>query len=172
VELINYWAVKLAEATAPSEAALAPAITSAYLQGGSVRADLFRQTGIDAAGGFGIGGLEALLPWILRSLIAASNWLYTLLASDELGNAIAAVKDGVELAEKVGSKQPKEAITQMPNNAPYSDLKHVMNVIGAELRTAGIVDDQADLITFRVINALLEKPESAVEFVRQLEAAQ
>jgi hypothetical protein len=175
-DLVTQWATKLAQATAPDEIFLAPAIASAYLEGGEKRAVLFKQEDTNLAGAFGPGTVAALLPWILRGIVTASTWFSELLTSDEFGKALTVVKDTVELSEKFKPEDdkatsPQAAIEALPDVAPYTSLKRIMDVMGAELRSAGIPEDQADLITFRVLNSLLEEPQSANQFVQQLQEA-
>lgn len=165
---VSDWSIKLAAAAAPDEVDLAPAIADAYLSGGASRAELFKQSGASVAGAFGPGTAIAVLPWILRGLAQAATWLSSLLASTELGNITSFVKNAVDLGKAL---QPQEPAEDTPETAPYRSLKQVLDVFGAELRSAGIPPDQADLITFRTLNALLEEPQSAAAFIKELEAS-
>ncbi|WP_017302237.1 hypothetical protein [Nodosilinea nodulosa] len=164
MEQLNNWAINLAAAADPSETDLAPDIVAAYLEGGESRAELFIQTDTSIAGGYGPGSAIALLPWVLRGITTAAKWVLTLISDDETGNAVGVVKDLLDIRKEV---TPKEKLEKLPETAPYTALKRVIDTVGTELRTAGIEANEADLITFRVLNSLLEDPQGTAKFIEQ-----
>ncbi len=161
---LSNWAANLATAADPSEVDLAPDILAAYLEGGESRAELFRQTDTSIAGGFGPGSAIAILPLVFRGIAAAAKWVLTLISADETGNAVSVVKDLLDIGKDV---TPQETLEKLPATTPYIALKRVIDTVGTELRTAGIEANEADLITFRVINALLEDPQGTATFIDQ-----
>ena len=165
MDQLNNWAINLAAATDPAETDLAPDILAAYLDGGESKAELFKQTDTSIAGGYGLGSGIALLPLVLRGIAAATKWVLTLISADETGNAVSVVKDLLDIGKDV---TPKEKLEQLPETTPYTALKRVIDSVGTELRTAGVEANEADLITFRVLNSLLEDPQGTATFINQL----
>jgi hypothetical protein len=162
---LNNWAINLAAAADPSETDLAPDILAAYLEGGDSRTELFKQTDTSIAGGFGPGSAIALLPLVLRGIAAAGKWVLTLISADATGNIVSVVKDLLDIGKDV---TPKEKLEQLPDTNPYTALKRVIDTVGTELRTAGIEANEADLITFRVLDSLLEDSQGTATFIDQL----
>lgn len=169
MENIEDWAVKLAEAAAPDEVGLAPYTVEAYLEGGEARAELFEQTDTSIAGGFGPGGVVALLPWILNGIAAAARWIAAFLAADETSNAVSVLSGVKELLAGDKREAAEEQLQNLPSTDSYQALKHIIETFRAELIKAGIPQDQADLITFRALIALLENPQETAVVVEQLQ---
>ncbi len=165
MDLLNVWSIRIAEASIPEEIDLAPIITQAFTQGGEARERLFRYRKINVEGAFGPGEIIAIFPWVLRGIAASSQWLFQVLSSENVGRFITVVKDSLEIKEKLS---PKQNLKALPDD-PYEPLKQVIDVMSFELQMSGLSIDQADLVTFRVVRALLEEPSSAVLFIRQLE---
>jgi hypothetical protein len=163
---LNQWATDLAAAADPSEIDLAPDLVEAYLEGGEARAELFKQTDTSIAGGFGPGSVIALLPWILNGIAAAAKSILMILSSGETSNIVGLIKDLMDIGKEVS---PQKTLEAAPQTDPYLALKRVIDTIGAELRTAGLEANEADLITFRVLNALLEDPQGTATFIEHLE---
>ncbi|MEA5453053.1 hypothetical protein VB780_31065 [Leptolyngbya sp. CCNP1308] len=164
MDQLNDWATNLAMAADPSEADLALDIVDAYIEGGASREELFTRTDTSIAGGFGPGSAIALLPLVLRGITAAGKWILTLVSADATGNVVGVVKDLLDIGKDV---TPKEKLDQLPDTSPYTALKRVIDTVGLELRTAGIEANEADLITFRVLNSLLEDPQGTATFIEQ-----
>jgi hypothetical protein len=168
---LNEWATELAESAVPYEVDLAPDIVDAYLKGGESREELFQQTDTSIAGGWGPGGAVALLPWILNGVAVAAKWILSLLSSDGTSNAVGVVKDIKELLNQDKNSEARNKIQELPQTEPYEALKQVIDIMRAELKTAGLSDDEADLIAFRVLIALLDNSQGTATFIAQLEAA-
>ena len=66
-----------------------------------------------------------------------------------------------------GRLKPKDKADILPDD-PYTPLKEVIKTLSTEIKSSGISQDQSDLITFRVLRALLEDPESALIFVQKV----
>ena len=172
MDLVNHWATKLAESTAPDEIDLAPDIAEAYIEGGEARAELFKQTDTSVAGGFGSTSGIAILPWIFRGLWAGASALLKFLTSDNTNNAVASLQGILDIHKQL--KAPAEAkkqIQSMPNQAPYSHLKQFIETMRTELREAGLESDQADAITLRVVDTLLSDSQGAIQFIQQIASA-
>jgi hypothetical protein len=166
MDVLNRWATTLAAAADPSEVDLAPDIVAAYLAGGEAKAELFQQADTSIAGGFGPGSAIALLPWILNGIAAAAKGILSLLTSPETGNILGMVKDMLDIRKELA---PAEKLAQLPPTEPYIALKRVIDTVGDELRAAGLEAQAADLITFRVLNALLEDPQGTATFIEHLD---
>lgn len=59
-------------------------------------------------------------------------------------------------------------ILRMPNN-PYKPLKTVIYTISTELQLSGLPQEQCDLITYRVLRALLYNPDESILFIKAIE---
>jgi hypothetical protein len=64
----------------------------------------------------------------------------------------------------------KEQAETLPDD-PYGPLKSVLANMSQELQSSGIPSEKADLITYRVLRAMLEDPSGAAQFVEKIEAA-
>lgn len=176
--IVNQWALKLADAAVPDEIDLAPALADAYQKGGDAREALYEKAnGRSVVGAFGASDMLLVLPWIFRGLSLAAKKLLSLLTSDELNNMISAVKEAIALKEAMENNPQNDASPITPaspllNGQTYPALKQTIDILGHELRIAGLSEDQADLTTFRVVKALLEEPESGTEFVNCLYGAE
>ncbi len=167
--VVDQWALRLAEAAVPDEIDLAPDLARAYIQGGKTRQALYKTADGGVAGAFGAGEALLVLPWVFKGITAAGRWLLSLLTSDDLNNAISVVKDAIALRKAIQSKAQPIAL---PGAQSYPDLKQTIDILSRELREAGLPGDQADVITLRVVYALLEEPQSSVEFVNCLYGAE
>ncbi len=167
--VVDQWALRLAEAAVPDEIDLAPDLAHAYIQGGKTRQALYETADGSVAGAFGVGEALLVLPWVFKGITAAGKWLLSLLTSDDLNNAISVVKDAITLRK---ATQPKAQPIALPGAQSYPALRQTIDILSRELREAGLPDDQADVITLRVVYALLEEPQSGVEFVNCLYGAE
>lgn len=166
MDILSNWATNLAIAADPSEVDLAPDIVSAYVAGGEIRAELFQQAEASIAGGFGPGTVIALLPWVLQGIAATANTILGILASSEIGNILGMLKDLLDIKKDLNSEKRLE---QLPSTSPYAALKQVIDTMDSELRKAGLPAQEADLITFRVVNVLLGDLEGTATFLKHLE---
>ena len=162
------WATKIAEEVAPEEVDIAPLMVQAFINGGHERDDLFRKTNGGTLGAFGVGDVFALTPWILQSIAGAATVIYSLLSSGILDKFLSAIQDLISIHDKLLRKKQSESL---PDN-PFAPLKHVISAISKELEAANIPEDHRDLITYRVLRVLLDDPQGAAVFVKNLEAKQ
>ena len=172
--IVDQWAVKLAEAAVPDEIDLAPAVAEAYQQGGESRQSLYiKANSRSVAGAFGASEMLLVLPWIFKGIALAAQRLLSLLGSDELGNTISVVKEAIALrASLEKTAQAFPAVVPVSSTPAAPELKLIIDVMGREMRAAGLTNNQADLISFRVVDALLEDRESGAEFVNCLYGAE
>jgi hypothetical protein len=163
-EIYN-WSIKLAESSAPYEIDLAHDILNAYLEGGNSRAELFKKEPSSNAGGFGLGGFSALLPFVFEGIAAASKWIISLISSDKISNILGVITDAKDLLSIGQKDRARNKLKQISNAEKYESMRKTIDIIGSELKAAGIEKDEADLITFRVIVSLLENPEGTIDFI-------
>ena len=169
MDLISSWAARIAEEAAPDEIDLAPAMAQAFIQGGKEREQLFLSAAGGVPGAFGPGEGMALFPWLLKGISDAWPYLHLVLASAT--PLIATFVETINnLLEIHGRLAPKDKAEGLPDD-PYAPLKGVIKTLSTEIRSSGISQDQSDLITFRVLRALLEDPESALTFVQKVKEA-
>ncbi|MFI6480225.1 hypothetical protein ACIBH1_19975 [Nonomuraea sp. NPDC050663] len=88
MDIISEWAVDIARTVAPHEIDFAAEVGAAYAAGGTRRGELFGSARPGEPGGFGGGG-AGQLPIILDGVRASADYLYPLLSSGLLGNALA-----------------------------------------------------------------------------------
>jgi hypothetical protein len=162
--IVDAVALKIAEEATPDEIDLAPTMVQAFIQGGKEKAELFKREQGSVVGGFGPGGLIALFPWILKALAQNGPFIYQLLTTD-VSDLVSLLNSTLDLRDKISDSQK---IKSLPDN-PYQPLKVVMQTVSAELKVSGLPEDQCDLITYRVIRALLENPEDSTVFIKTLE---
>jgi hypothetical protein len=163
-ELIDEIALKIAEEAVPDEIDLAPIMAQAFIQGGKDKEELFKREEGSLTGGFGVGEFIAVFPWILKALVKSSPFIYKLLTTD-VADIASLINDVLDIREKV-NRQKK--IESLPDN-PYQPLKTVINTISTELHSSGLPQEQCDLITYRVLRALLDNPDESTVFIKALE---
>lgn len=164
MEDIYIWAMRIAEVAVPDEIDLARPMTQAYLTGGKYREELFIQTKSGMPGAFSPDTISAVFPWILQSITIAAPLLYGVLSSQVVNHFLTAVKDYLDIRERF-KQTPKD--NELVDNS-YAPLKNVITTISHGLREAGIEPDTADLITYRVLCSMLEKPDEATHFVHTI----
>jgi hypothetical protein len=162
-ELINDWATQIAEASVPDEAELAPSMLQAYLNGGKDRDGLFRQARRDIVGGFGIGDLQAIFPWILNGIAVAAPLINAAFAAGVVDKYLSALKDLLAIRDSLARKKQVEALP----DAAYLDFKKIMTVLPKELAKANLSPEQCELITFHVLQEIYKDPAS-VKHVQKL----
>lgn len=165
MESNNEWAIKIAEIAAPDEIDLAPFVVEAFIEGGKSRAKLLNLSGSSVAGGFGIGGGEAILPLIFQGIVQSAKWLLFILTSEKTSNFLEIIKKILDLH----ISNPQKKLPSVPDN-PSEPIKRIIEVMSTELKKGGMSEDQASATTLRVVYVLLEKPDSAELFIKQLES--
>lgn len=156
--------INLAQEAVPDEVDLAPLMAHAFVQGGQAREELFKRDQGSLTGGFGPGGWIAIFPWILKALVKGGPLIYELLTTD-VADLASVINDLLDISEKV---KRKEKVESLPED-PYRSLRTVINVVSGELKASGLSEDDSDLITFRVMRALLETPEESMVFIQAIE---
>ncbi|HEY9605894.1 MAG TPA: hypothetical protein V6C85_30085 [Allocoleopsis sp.] len=162
-EFIDEMALKIAEYAVPDEVDLAPIMAQAFIQGGKERAELFKRQEGSLTGGFGTGEIIAIFPWILNGLVKSGPFIYKLLTSD-VADIASLINDVLDIREKIARDKK---IKSLQDN-PYQPLKTVINTISTELELSGLPQDECDLITYRVLRALLDNPDESTVFIRAL----
>lgn len=143
------WALRLAKEVVPTEVELAPSMVVAYVAGGSERDELF-QTRRSVPSAFDVGSALVVFPQILAGLAVAAHSLWNLLG----GNASSVstlLKNVGELwdrrkARRKGGERPP---------ADYPNLSHVIDAIETQLAAAGLAPADRELLTFRIVRALI-----------------
>ena len=162
--MVNEWAEKIAAEATPDEIDLAPTMAEAFISGGKDREELFQQPEEGVLGAFGPSEGMAVFPWILHAIGVAAPLLYEILSADMVNKIISMVKDILAIRNMLKRKQE---VDTLPDD-PYAPLKKVVAVISGQLRKAGISQDQSDLITGRVLMALLKEPSEATLFIEKI----
>lgn len=166
MDINETWATKIAQEVTPEEIDIAPLMAQAFINGGQERDDLFRKAKGGTLGAFGVGDVSALIPWILKSIADAATAIYVLLSSGVLEKFLSAIKDLLSIHDSLARKKQSESL---PDN-PYAPLRRVVSAISKGLEEAKIPEDQRDLITYRILRVLLEDPQGAAVFVKNVEA--
>lgn len=165
---VEEWSIRLAQEVAPDEAELAPMMAQAFIAGGQKRRDLFARS--SAVGAFGGADLIGLMPLLYSSLAALGDPLVGTLTSSAVGGFLDCVKTSltlVELRQKTQAlrRPPGMSGARIPEDPPFAPLRGVVESLLRELQRSGLPEDRAELVTFRVLRALLEEPQAAPRFV-------
>jgi hypothetical protein len=109
MDIVDIWAVKIAEAAAPDEVVLASVTVQAYIAGGAERADLFRQNQRGTPGGFDFGPFQVVLPYLLQGLQIATSPIITSVFSSVLSELFLEfvkkkLKEGKEPSQERGTR--------------------------------------------------------------------
>ncbi|NJM59843.1 MAG: hypothetical protein HC849_06010 [Oscillatoriales cyanobacterium RU_3_3] len=162
-EVIDEVALKIAEEAVPDEIDLAPIMAQAFIQGGKEREELFKREEGSLTGGFGTGEFIAVFPYILKGLVKSGPFIYKLLTTD-VADIVSLINEVLELIEK--GREKKKKVLQ---DNPYKPLKTVIHTISTELELSGLPQERCELITYRVLRALLDKPDESTIFIKALE---
>ncbi len=163
-EFIDEMALKIAEVAVPDEIDLAPIMVQAFIQGRKEREELFKREEGSLVGGFGTGEIIAIFPFILNGLVKSSPLIYELMTTD-VADITSLISNVLDIREKVARKN---TIQSLQDN-PYQPLKTVINTISTELKLSGLPQEQCDLITYRVLQALLDNPQESTVFIQAVE---
>lgn len=162
-EVIDEIALKIAEEAVPDEVDLAPIMAQAFIQGGKEREELFKREERSQTGGFGTGEFITIFPLILNGLVESAPFLYKLLTTD-VADLVSVINDVLDLRERFSHENK---INLLQDN-PYQPIKTVINRISTELKSSGLPQDKCDLITYRVLRALLDNPAQSTVFIKAL----
>jgi hypothetical protein len=164
-EDVARWAERLARASVPEEVDLAPAMAEAFVRGGADRADLFRQAGA-VPGGFSPGDLLAVFPCILSAVTVAGQTLWALVGGDA-SSASTLIRNLDELWNRYRDRRRGKATD---HDTPYAELSRAITTIETQLVQSGIEPERSELLTFRVVRALIEDEAGTKAFLAAADA--
>jgi hypothetical protein len=164
--IIDKISLKIAEEAIPDEVDLAAVMAHAFIQGGKEREELFKREKGSLTGGFGTGEVIAIFPWILKGLATVVPAIYELFKTD-VASILSIINDFLDIRDRLNLNDKKK-IESLPNN-PYKPLKTVIYTISTELQLSGLPQEQCDLITYRVLRALLYNPDESILFIKAIE---
>jgi hypothetical protein len=184
MDSVSTWSMKIAEEIAPDEVDLAPDIAEAYISGGKDREDLFRQEGT-VQGAFGAGVDMALLPNVLDSIanIGPSLLSFFQNSQDALGGGYyfagtisSTVSTLLVITDHKNREKKKETLPSENEQLAhfreeYEQFKQVSGSLRKELLDRGLDEDQADLISYRVLKVMLQDPADAAKFTEEVARA-
>ncbi|MET8853214.1 hypothetical protein [Amycolatopsis sp. NPDC004625] len=140
------WALRLAAEVAPDEAELVPPMTAAYVAGGAARRELFART--DAApGGFDVTAPIVLFPHVLAAVTLTAPAIWTALG----GNASSVST----LLKNLGDLWDRRRAKQAPE-PQVLELNRLIDAISTELAAAGVPETDSEVLTFRIVRALIK----------------
>ncbi len=163
MSIVDTWSEKLAREVAPDEIDLAPLMTDAFLRGGKDRKELFQQTKGGMIGAFNPVDSLIIFPLVLQSIFTAAPMLYSALTSGAINNFVSLIKDAISFRENLKQKHKIE----IPASNEYEPLRQTIIIISSTLQSSGLSQDQRDLLTYRIVKALLEEPHSTIAFIQK-----
>ncbi len=186
-DIVNTWALKIAEEAAPDEVDLAPTMAQAYISGGRDREDLFREAG-GVQGAFGAEGVVILFPYVLEAIQVAGPYLLGFLGSmssfftsaqPTIGVAAQLLGAANTLLTITGFRKREEKKQSLPEENEelvrfkdhYEEFQKISALLRGELQKKGIDEDQADLISYRLLKVMLEEPVGAARFSEEVAKA-
>ncbi|WP_372670881.1 hypothetical protein [Amycolatopsis kentuckyensis] len=140
------WAVRLAEGVAPDEAELVPELTVAYLTGGAARRELFARAN-SVPGGFDVTAPIVLFPHVLAAVSLAAPAIWA-----ALGGNLSSVST---LLKNLGELWDRRRAKAVPAEPPLPELNRLIDAISTELTAAGIPPIESEVLTFRIVRALI-----------------
>lgn len=140
------WAVRLAEEVAPDEAELVPPMTAAYVTGGAARRELFARTNA-VPGGFDVTAPIVLFPHVLAAVTLTAPAIWTALG----GNASSIST----LLKNLGDLWDRRRAKQAPEPQAI-ELNRLIDAISTELTAAGVPETDSEVLTFRIVRALIK----------------
>lgn len=141
------WALRLAEGVAPDETELVPELTVAYLAGGAARRELFARAD-SAPGGFDVTAPIVLFPHVLAAVSLAAPAIWA-----ALGGNLSSVST---LLKNLGELWDRRRAKTVPAQAPLPELNRLIDTIVAELTAAGVPPIESEVLTFRIVRALID----------------
>lgn len=141
------WAVRLAAVVAPDEAELVPVVTAAYVTGGASRRELFVRAH-SAPGGFDVTAPIVLFPHVLAAVTLAAPAIWA-----ALGGNLSSVSS---LLKNLGDLWDRRHAKAAPREPQLPELNRLIDTITKELTAAGIPPIESEVLTFRIVRALIE----------------
>jgi hypothetical protein len=161
--LIENIAFKIANEAVPDEIDLASEMTYAFMEGGEAKKELFQNTEGSLPGAFGTGEILVLFPLILKALSSSAPLIWTLLNSNIL-ELPSVINECIEIHKNLNNREKKDLLS----DDPYKPLKIVITTVSAELQSTGLPQEQCDLVTYKVMRALLDCPSDSAIFIQKL----
>lgn len=170
MDLIDRWAVRIAEEAVPDEVDLAPTMARAYVEGGRTKDEMFQRNGGTVQGAFGPEAGMAVFPMILAAIQntpSIPEFFDVLSGATGSGYYVAgAIGTILTIGSRRGREQKKEELLG------DSEIKDIHARLREGIETVPDLDkDKADLITYRVLKAMLEDPAEASEFAKEIDKA-
>ncbi|MGE4561228.1 MAG: hypothetical protein AB7E77_13575 [Desulfobulbus sp.] len=164
-EKVSQWSRRIAVEIDPDYEPLAPMYLAAYLRGGNERRQLFEQ--VATVGGVAAGGGRSLLPYafaVVSGIAAQAARLCGGGGLALLSDLLTLWKNWLELVQvQKDSAETADASRDKPDE--LMALRRVLATVQRELAQQGLPVEQCELITFRVMKALLDRPEEAAELL-------
>jgi hypothetical protein len=151
-EEIVSWALRLADEVVPNEVELSPSMVTAYVAGGAERDELFlRPRSVPA--GFDVGVVLVVFPHVLAAIAVAGDSVWNL-----LGGNVSSVTTLLKNVSDLWDRRKRH--TSAPTTAPASkqdfpDLGRLIDTIDTQLTAVGIESTESELMTFRIVRALI-----------------
>jgi hypothetical protein len=175
MDLISEWATKIAEEATPDEVDLAPIMAHAFIRGGRDREEMFRRSKDAVPGGFGPEFGVALFPEILATIQHLQDVGPTLseffTSTKDAWAGASSFMSALNILLTIGNRADRKEQAEALPDDPYGPLKNVLASMSQELQDSGVSPEKADLITYRVLRAMLEEPSGAAQFAKRIEAA-
>jgi hypothetical protein len=161
---LTEWATRIAMEVEPEREALAPMMMAAYLRGGRERSQLFEST--PTLGGFLPDGGISLLPYAFLALTKVAAGLMKIYDSGGLGVVTDLLRAWKTWLEVVRERKPitQQNSTRGPAESLIS-LRRVLEEIQGTLQTQGLPQEQCELVSYRVMKTLLQRPAEAAQFI-------
>jgi hypothetical protein len=169
LEVLDAWAVKIAEEVAPDEVDLAPVMAHAFVSGGKDKEELFRRQGGPVQGAFGPEFATAIFPGILLAIQQFGPELQETfdLASGLTGSGYyvaGAISTIIGIRGRKDREEKKETLIE------DSRIKQLHSGITEEVsKIPNLDEDQADLIAYRLLRVMLQEPTEASQFTEKIE---
>jgi hypothetical protein len=165
MNLVEQWAICLAREVAPDEIDLAPDLVNAYLAGGKERQHLFAKAKEASGSSFGAVDMFTLLPAAMQIITVVWAQAQPILGnSDWARDGITLVKDVLTIGDLAGKRKKVE---ELPAYPPYPAIKELISTIEKQVQTVPLKKDQRDLLTYRLLKAILENSVGTETFVTE-----
>lgn len=165
-DIIETWAIKIAEVAAPDELDFAPLMTEAFISGGKERESLFSQKKECVLGGFGITEIMTVFPLILQSIANSSQLLTQILSP------VSAIKDIQSILSEIKNKKETVSLNQSRTETLPEEfcagLKTLLETFTDEICKSGLPKKESEVIAYRTLMRLLDDPSSSILFVNIL----
>lgn len=145
------WAARVAAVVTPDEAELVPAVTAAYVTGGASRRELFARAN-PVPGGFDVTAPIVLFPHVLAAVTLAGPAIWAALGGN-LSSVSSLLKNLGDLWDRRHRAKPEEPAEQEEPGSP--ELSRLIDTIIAELTSAGVPPIESEVLTFRIVRALI-----------------